>query len=60
VLLFPAIVAHEAFNAARVVRNNLLNIPDRVSALLASMSDAEKIHELLSQEITTALEKLTQ
>ncbi|VVC39095.1 Ankyrin repeat-containing domain,Ankyrin repeat [Cinara cedri] len=49
-------VKTEAFNAARVVRNNLLNIPDRVSALLASMSDAEKIHELLSQEITTALE----
>jgi hypothetical protein len=51
-------VKTEAFNAARVVRNNLLNIPDRVSALLASMSDAEKIHELLSQEITTALEEL--
>ncbi|MFP3023760.1 MAG: hypothetical protein ACEY3K_13075, partial [Wolbachia sp.] len=37
-------VKHEAFNVARVVRNNLLNIPNRVSALLASLSDTEKIH----------------
>ena len=35
-------VKTEAFNTARVVRNNLLNIPDKVSALLASMTDAEK------------------
>ncbi|MDG7052361.1 MAG: hypothetical protein LKM45_00505 [Wolbachia endosymbiont of Alcedoecus sp.] len=53
-------VKTEAFNVARVVRNNLLNIPDRVSALLASMSDTEKIHEMLTGEITTALEELTQ
>ena len=51
-------VKTEAFNTARVVRNNLLNIPDRVSALLASMSDAEKIHETLAEEIRTALEEL--
>lgn len=53
-------VKTEAFNVARVVRNNLLNIPDRVSALLASMSDTEKIHETLTEEIRTALEELTQ
>ena len=53
-------VKTEVFNVARVVRNNLLNIPDRVSALLASMSDTEKIHETLTEEIRTALEELTQ
>ncbi|APR98656.1 hypothetical protein [Wolbachia endosymbiont of Folsomia candida] len=53
-------VKREAFNTARVVRNNLLNIPDRVSALLASMNEAEKIHEKLTKEIRTALEELPQ
>ena len=53
-------VKTEAFNVARVVRNNLLNIPDRVSALLASMNDTEKIHETLAEEIRVALEELTQ
>ena len=51
-------VKTEAFNTARVVRNNLLNIPDRVSALLASMSNAEIIHETLAEEIRNALEEL--
>jgi hypothetical protein len=51
-------VKRDAFNTARVVRNNLLNIPDRVSALLASMNEAEKIHEKLTKEIRTALEEL--
>ncbi|MDN5248201.1 MAG: hypothetical protein QWI36_03640 [Wolbachia endosymbiont of Tyrophagus putrescentiae] len=52
-------VKSEAFNTARVVRNNLLNIPDRVSALLASMDKAEKIHEKLAEEISNALEELS-
>src|SRR6266576_5546851 len=47
-------VKTEAFNVARVVRNNLLNIPNRVSALLASLSDTEKIHMALTEEITNA------
>lgn len=49
-----------AFNTARVVRNNLLNIPDRVSALLASLNSSEKIHQTLTEEIKTALEALSQ
>lgn len=52
-------VKREAFNIARVVRNNLLNIPDRVSALLASIKEEEKIHETLTKEIKTALEELS-
>ncbi|WP_214303335.1 hypothetical protein [Wolbachia endosymbiont of Erebia cassioides] len=52
-------VKNEAFNVARVVRNNLLNIPNRVSALLASLSDTEKIHMALTEEITNSLEELS-
>nr|WP_253309296.1 hypothetical protein [Rickettsia endosymbiont of Ceutorhynchus assimilis] len=52
-------VKSEAFNVARVVRNNLLNIPNRVSALLASLSDTEKIHETLTEEITNSLQELS-
>ncbi|MFP3016117.1 MAG: hypothetical protein ACEY3L_04255 [Wolbachia sp.] len=52
-------VKTEAFNIARVVRNNLLNIPNRVSALLASLSDTEKIHKTLTEEITSSLEELS-
>ncbi|MDX5526343.1 MAG: hypothetical protein O7167_00380 [Wolbachia endosymbiont of Andrena nigroaenea] len=52
-------VKTEAFNVARVVRNNLLNIPNRVSALLASLSDTEKIHKTLTEEITNSLEELS-
>ncbi|BET29112.1 hypothetical protein wCauATS_13140 [Wolbachia pipientis] len=52
-------VKNEAFNVARVVRNNLLNIPNRVSALLALLSDTEKIHMALTEEITNSLEELS-
>ena len=52
-------VKQAAFNKARIVRDNLLNIPDRVANLLASFDDASKIHELLSQEIRNSLEGLT-
>ena len=48
-----------AFNKARIVRDSLMNIPDRVASLLASIDDAHKIHEVLLQEIRTALEELS-
>ena len=48
-----------AFNKARVVRDGLLNIPDRLSAVLAAETNAAGIHEILSAEIRAALEELT-
>ncbi len=48
-----------AFNKARVVREALLNIPDRVSAVLAAESDQAKVRTLLVAEIREALEELT-
>lgn len=47
-----------AFTKARTVRDNLLNIPDRVAATLAAESDADKAHQILTGEIRKALDEL--
>jgi hypothetical protein len=47
-----------AYNKARVVRDNLLNIPDRVASQLASLDNEKKIHEILLSEIRSVLEAL--
>lgn len=47
-----------AFTRARVVRDNLLNIPDRVAATVAAETDPNKVHSILSDEIRRALEAL--
>ncbi|MCC6366347.1 MAG: hypothetical protein IT165_22750 [Bryobacterales bacterium] len=44
-----------AFNKFRTFRDGMLNIPDRVSALLAAESDASKVHGSLTTEIRKAL-----
>ena len=44
-----------AFNISRTVRDGMLNISDRVAAMLAAESDAKKVHEILSAEIRKAL-----
>lgn len=49
-------VKNEAFKAARQVRDTMINIPDRVSAELAAMTDQFEIHARLSAEIRKALE----
>lgn len=48
-----------AFMTARTVRDNLLNIPDRLAAMLAAESDASRVHETLSEEIRKALIELS-
>ena len=48
-----------AFNKARILRDALLNIPDRLAAVLAAETDAGKVHAVLSAEIRTALEELS-
>lgn len=52
-------VEDEAFRLGRVIRDNLLNIPERVSHLLAAESDPVKVHEILRSEIHQVLEALT-
>lgn len=51
-------VKNEAFKVARLVRDALLNIPDRVSADLAADADAFTVHRKISLEIRKALEGL--
>lgn len=51
-------VKAEAFEAARMVRDAVLNIPNRISPELASETDPAKIHNILTIELTRALEEL--
>lgn len=51
-------VKNEAFKVARVVRDNLLNIPDRVAAELANETNQFKVHQRLTHEIRRALEDM--
>jgi hypothetical protein len=53
-------VKRGAFNAARSVRDSLLNIPDRVSPILAAESDPVAINGLLAGELHKVLEHLVQ
>lgn len=47
-----------AFNKGRMVRDALLNIPDRVASLLAKESDTNRIHEILTKEIRQVIEEI--
>lgn len=44
-----------AFNKFRQFRDHMLNIPDRVAALLAAETEASKCYEILATEIRKAL-----
>jgi DNA-binding transcriptional regulator YhcF (GntR family) len=44
-----------AFNKFRQYRDAMLNIPDRVAAMLAAETDAAKCYEILATEIRKAL-----
>jgi phage terminase Nu1 subunit (DNA packaging protein) len=57
--LVPAAdVKAEAFKIGRIVRDSMLNIPDRVSAEFAGITNAYEINMRLTEEITKALEAL--
>jgi hypothetical protein len=53
-------VKAEAFRKGRLVRDSILNIPDRISGELAAITDAHQIHVILSRELRQALEELAQ
>lgn len=48
-----------AFNRARVVRDALLNIPERLAAVLAAETDTQRVHGMLTAEIRAACEELS-
>ena len=47
------------FEKARLIRDQLLNIPARVSPILAAERDAKKVNEILTHEIRQCLETLS-
>lgn len=51
-------VKREAFKTARMVRDGLGNLPDRLAAQLAAETDQFKVHRLLTEEVRKALEAL--
>lgn len=51
-------VKKEAFKLARIVRDSLLNIPDRLAAELAAETNQFRVHKRLTEELRKALEEL--
>ena len=47
------------FTKGRMLRDAFLNIPDRVAAELAGISDERQIHKILTREITDCLADLS-
>ena len=47
------------FSKARIVRDGIFSIADRLSSLLASVDDPSEIHEILMKEFRTVLEELS-
>lgn len=54
-LLEAAVVEREQFEIARVVRDGVLNVADRVSAELAAEKDPKRVHAMLVAELRQAL-----
>lgn len=52
-------VRETLFKKGRVIRDAFLNLPDRVSSIIATMQDAREIHILLTKEIRIILEELS-
>ncbi len=52
-------VKETLFRKGRIIRDAMLNLPDRVSSVVATMQDAGEIHILLTKEIRAILEELS-
>ncbi|MDR0363507.1 MAG: hypothetical protein LBH92_00555 [Bacteroidales bacterium] len=52
-------VKNAMFAKGRIIRDGILNVPDRVSALLATIDDASKIHAILMKELRDVLTELS-
>lgn len=56
ILVDAEAVKKQAFKVGRMVRDGMLNIPDRVSAELAGIDDSFSVHRRLTEEIRKVLE----
>lgn len=52
-------VKKDAYEQARIVREKILAIPDRVSTVILGMTSASEIHTVLTKELRIALEELS-
>ena len=52
-------VRQAMFAKGRIIRDGILNVPDRVSSLIATINDASQIHEILMKELREVLEELS-
>jgi hypothetical protein len=52
-------VKQEYFQILRITRDSILNIPDRISSILAAEADPATVHLILTQELHQALEELS-
>jgi hypothetical protein len=52
-------VRRDGFETGRRVRDSVLSIPDRISPILAGLTDVDEIHRTLSKELREALEGLS-
>lgn len=57
-LVDAAQVKIQAFECARIVRNAIENIPNRIADELAAETDPGKVHRMLTEELHRALEEL--
>ena len=48
-------VRDAAFNQARLVRDTLLSVPNRLSPVIANETDEHRVHELIKDEIVSCL-----
>lgn len=51
-------VRQEAFRIARQTREAVLSVPDRVAAQIAAEQNPQAVHEILTTELTKALEAI--
>jgi uncharacterized membrane protein YkoI len=56
-LVYKGSVQIDAFNRARILRDAILNVPDRLSASLAAESDTAVVRDLLETELVRILEQ---
>ena len=56
ILTLKADEEKEAFECARQLRDNVLNVPGRISSILAAETNAFEVDKLLTQELSQALE----
>jgi phage FluMu protein gp41 len=57
-LVLTADVERRWFEVARITRNSMLAIPDRLAAQLAGLSDPKQVHRVLTVELKQALADL--